>query len=93
MKKKICAYCQNPIDRVVENAKERIETAVAMETGKFIYNAIMDKRFRSIDLCNFDYVLLRIYRVSLKEDVLMKCPGDLEMFYGMCVIEDLRKSL
>ncbi len=62
MRNKLCPNCNNLIDREVENAKERAQTAIALETGKQIQNAIERHLFRSIDLCNWCYTLLRIYR-------------------------------
>ena len=63
---KTCKWCNQDIDKPVENAEERMQTATAMQMGREIYYAILDKRMRSIDLCNWDYSLLKMYRYSLE---------------------------
>lgn len=65
MKKDYCPSCGQPFEREVENAEEKLRTAIALETGKNIYWAIKKHLFRSIDLCNFCYATLRIYRSNL----------------------------
>ncbi len=63
---KTCKNCYQDINRPIENAEERLKMATSRELGKNIYYAILDKRFRSIELCNWCYSLLRIYKYSLK---------------------------
>lgn len=63
---RVCANCHNPINREVENAEEKLKTALTIEHGRSIYNAIQRKLFRSIDLCNYCYSTLRVYKLSTK---------------------------
>lgn len=63
---KECKNCLQPIDRPIENAEEKLKTGIGILTGQHIYNAVLDKRFKSIDLCNWCYSLLKAYRYSLK---------------------------
>ena len=59
---KLCPNCNNPIDRHIDNAEEKLRMAITFEHGKNIFNAINRHLFRSIDLCNFCYTTLRVYR-------------------------------
>lgn len=61
---KVCPNCHQ-IDRPIENAEEKLKMGMALETGKDIYYAVLDGRFKSIDLCNWCYSVMRAYRYSL----------------------------
>lgn len=60
-KKERCKYCGRPFDMEVDNAEEKLKSAMGLQHGKEIYYAIQRKEFRSIDICNFHYVLLKSY--------------------------------
>jgi len=62
----ICKNCNQELNRPIENVEEQLEMATAMELGKSIYYAILDRKFWSIDLCNFCYTLLKNYRYYSK---------------------------
>jgi len=89
MKEKICSWCNNLINSPTD-PRRFSESATGMKEGEQIYYAIMDKKLRSIDLCNYDYMLLKYYRHS--QNQVIKCRGDLELFYGECVMEDIYKN-
>jgi len=57
-----CSYCGRPFSMKVDNVEEKLESALGLEHGKEICRAIERKEFRSIDLCNFHYTLLRVYK-------------------------------
>lgn len=65
---KRCPNCNQELDRPVENAEEKLKTATAFETGKHIYYAILDHRFRSIELCNWCYSVMQTYRHSIPKE-------------------------
>jgi hypothetical protein len=72
-KTKICPNCGQQIDRPVEDAEEKLKMATSFETGKGIYYAILDHKFRSIELCNWCYSVMQTYRHSIpKEERLEK---------------------
>ena len=67
--RKTCPNCGQQINRPVEKVEEKLKMATAFETGKGIYYAILDHKFRSIDLCNWCYSVMQTYRHTLsKED-------------------------
>lgn len=71
--RKICPNCGQQIDRPVENAEEKLKMATSFEAGKGIYYAILDHRFKSIELCNWCYTIMQTYRHSIpKEERLEK---------------------
>lgn len=63
----ICPNCHQDINKPVENAEEKLKM-ITLETGKSIYYAILDRRYRSIDLCNWCYSVMRAYK-SLLPDI------------------------
>jgi hypothetical protein len=63
---KICPNCGQPINRVVEDGESKMQLALTYEHGKNILNAIKRHLFRSIDLCNFCYATLQVYRIKSK---------------------------
>ena len=71
---KVCLNCAYPIDRYTYPVDRSAKDAegklklVTSETGKCIYYAILDHNFRSIDLCNWCYSIMRAYRHSLSKE-------------------------
>ena len=66
--RKTCPNCGQQIDRPVENAEEKLKMATTFEAGKGIYYSILDKQFRSINLCNWCYTIMQVYRKSLSKE-------------------------
>ena len=69
MKVERCKYCGRPMDMEVENAEEKLGFAISLQHGKEIYYAIRRREFKSIELCNFHYTLLRVYRERKKPEL------------------------
>lgn len=72
---KFCANCGQEINKPVEDAEQKLKMAIALETGKGIYYAILDNRFKSIDLCNWCYSLIQSYRHSLPKEERQRKEG------------------
>ena len=73
MEKQICPNCHNTMIREIEGAENKLKMAISFETGKGIYYSVLDRRFRSIDLCNWCYALMQTYRHSIpKEERIRK---------------------
>lgn len=66
--KTICPNCGQDINREIENVEEKLKMATTFEAGKGIYYAILDHQFRSINLCNWCYTIMQVYRKSLSKE-------------------------
>lgn len=63
-----CKNCGYSIDRPLENAEERLKYATTIQTGRYIYLAVLDNKFKSTGLCNWCYLSMQAYRYSLPKD-------------------------
>ena len=66
---KKCSICNRELNRPPEEAEiEKLKMGGALGIGKEIYHAMLNKKLRSIDLCNFCYSVMQGYRHTLSED-------------------------
>lgn len=63
-KEQFCKWCGEGINRPVnvEKVTHYLEKVGGMEVGKGIYLSILDKKFKSIELCNLCYTMMQNYR-------------------------------
>ena len=72
MARKRCRNCGQMIDRPIENPEEKLGTATAREVGKHIYYSVLDRKFNSIELCNWCYSVMNAYRYLLSKEERVK---------------------
>lgn len=63
---KVCKHCGLPVNE----ARENLPKVGLMEIGRTIYYGVLDHFYRSIDLCNFCYSVMRSYKNSQKIRVI-----------------------